>query len=164
MLSIHVPTREIICPLKKSWKLRCFSERTMSRNRERSSMLAAAEACGVSVSAIHFNCTTVSCAALCRFWRGLLLGRAMQLRKGIQSPDSIARRSRRRSSRSLRALRGGQQPPAGPKDAPVGPVGFAEEDFAFPRIGVKPAGQERQVFREFGRRGGQAGPMVLFLR
>ena len=36
MLSIHVPTSEIICPPKKSRKLRCFSERTISRNRERS--------------------------------------------------------------------------------------------------------------------------------
>ena len=54
MLSIHVPMREIIWPLKKSWKLRCFSERTMSRNRERSSIFLSG-AFAVSICAMLFQ-------------------------------------------------------------------------------------------------------------
>ncbi len=51
-VSIQVPTSEMIWPLKKSWKLRCFSERTISRNRERLRSRTVAKVLDGSVAAM----------------------------------------------------------------------------------------------------------------
>ena len=138
-LSIHVPTSEISWPLKKSWKLRCFSERTMSWNRERARTAAAFVV--VAVSSLCHPCLIVRCnrrAALPAIAAGITSG---------------ARRLRlRRYGASGRC----EQSSAGAQDAAVGPVGFAEENFSFARIGIEPARDKRQMLGQFRGRRAQA--------
>ena len=47
-----------------------------------------------------------------------------------------------------------QQARASAQDSAIGPVFFVEEDLAVARITVIPAGQEPQMFAEFGAAGG----------
>src|SRR5271170_5865984 len=148
---IHVPIKEIIWPLKKSWKLRWRRERTMSRKRERAGGWAGDE--GVVVSAVAITIIVRRYLPLARrdSARGPLCISPLWPQSSYKTRDLPLR-----MRRALRLLRPSQQSAAGAQHTAVRPDFVAKENLALARLGVKPARQQRQMVVQLRRRGAQA--------
>src|ERR1700693_5972969 len=108
MICIQVPTSEINCPLKKSWKLRWRSERNIPGTRGWSSNFLSEELPSLWASDIRTNCTML------RWPRRFRLSRRLRTKLG--------------------GFGGPEQPSASAQDAAVRPDVLTEENFSLARL------------------------------